>query len=357
MSNRYMFFVGTLGNGGAERVISILSGQMVKQGMDVEIVTYYDRPVFYQVDSRVKITAVEACTKSNNKLKNLLWLRRYFKENAKIVISFLAPFNMMAIAANLGTKIPIIAADRNDPTKVPTNQVLRRTRDFLYRFADGVAVQTKKNQEYFCKKVQKKSTVIYNPVDLGNYAGAALNCGKEKIFVTAGRLMPQKNQEMMIKAFADVVKKYSEYQLIIYGEGPSRESLEKLVKDLEMEKNILLPGNTKELHEKIKCAEGFLLSSDYEGMPNALIEAMCMGLPCISTKVSGATDLIVDHENGILTEVNDQRVFAEAILEFIEDSQRKEMFAKEAVKLNEQLEVSGIMNQWISFINKITAEK
>ena len=357
MSKRYIFFVGTLGNGGAERVISILSRKMVEQEMDVEILTYYDREVFYDIDSKVKLKSVESSTRTNNKLKNLIWLRKYFKENAKVVISFLAPFNMMAIAANLGNGIPIIVADRNDPTKVPTNKVLRKTRDVLYRFADGVVLQTRKNQEYFCEKVQRNSTVIYNPVNLGVYARAAFECKKEKVFVTAGRLMPQKNQEMMINAFHEVVKKYPDYRLIIYGEGPGREKLEQLVKELEMEQNILLPGSTKELHDQLKSAEGFLLSSDYEGMPNALIEAMCIGLPCISTKVSGATDLIIDHENGILTEVNDKEAFVKAILEVIECPEKKEKFSKEAVKLNEKLEVSGIMNQWISFINKITGEK
>lgn len=357
MLNRYIFFVGTLGNGGAERVISILSNNMAEQGMDVEILTYYDRPLFYQVDPKVKITAVESCTKSGNKIKNLIWLRQYFRKNAKVVISFLAPFNMMAIASNLGNGIPIIVADRNDPTKVPTNKVLRVARDILYRFANGVVLQTQKNQEYFCQKVQKNSTIIYNPVNLGDYAGAALEYKKENIFVTAGRLLPQKNQEMMIKSFADVVKKHPEYQLVIYGEGSNREKLEQLVKELDMGEKILLPGSTKALHEKLRSAEGFLLSSDYEGMPNALIEAMCLGLPCVSTKVSGATDLIEDHENGLLTELNDQEAFTNAIIELIENPDLRVKFAKNAINLNDSLEVSKIMNQWIEFINRIIAEK
>lgn len=351
---RHIFFIGTLCNGGAERVVSILAGQMAKQGLDVEILTYYDRPVSYELDERVKLTAVETMTGSGNKVKNLLAIRKYFKKNAKVVISFLAPFNIMAIAANFGSGVPIVVADRNDPRKVPSNTLVRMVRDILYCFADGVVVQTKKNQEYFSKAVQKKSIVIYNPIDLKEKAGIALKTEHEKTFVTAGRLMPQKNQEMMILAFTNVVKKYPDQKLIIYGEGPSRESLENLVKVHDLQEKVLFPGNVKDLHDRIKSAGVFVLSSDYEGMPNALIEAMCLGLPCISTKVSGATDLIKDHENGLLTELRNQKAFETAMLEMIENKELAEKMAKKASLLNNDLEVNKIMKQWISFIEKIT---
>lgn len=351
---RHIFFIGTLCNGGAERVVSILAGHMAKQGMDVEILTYYDRPVSYELDSGVKLTAVETMTGSGNKIKNLLAIRKYFKKHAKVVISFLAPFNIMAIAANFGSGVPIIVADRNDPTKVPSNTVLRKVRDILYRFATGVVVQTQKNKAYFSQAVQKKSRVIYNPIDLKEYAGIALKTEKEKKIVTAGRLMPQKNQKMMIRAFADVYAKHPDYQLVIYGEGPSRQELETLIKELGMEDGIMLPGNMSDIHEHLKSAEIFVLSSDYEGMPNALIEAMCLGLPCISTKVSGATDLIKDHENGILTDLDSREQLKAAMLELTENKELAKKLAANASKLNEELEVSKIMQQWIQFIKELT---
>ena len=351
---RHIFFIGTLCNGGAERVVSILAGHMAKQGMDVEILTYYDMPVSYELDERVKLTAVETMTGSTNKVKNLLAIRKYFKKYGNVVISFLAPFNIMAIAANFGNGVPMIVADRNDPTKVPSNFVVRKVRDVLYCFADGVVVQTQKNKAYFSRIVQKKSKVIYNPIDLKEYAQIALKSEKEKKIVTAGRLMPQKNQKMMIRAFAAVHAKYPEYQLVIYGEGPSRQELEDLVEELGLKKSILLPGNVSDIHEHIKNAEMFVLSSDYEGMPNALIEAMCLGLASISTKVSGATDLIHDHENGILTDLDNQEQLEKAMLELIENKELTNKLAVNAAKLGERLEVSKIMQQWTEFIKKLT---
>lgn len=357
MSKKYIFFIGTLCDGGAERVVSILSGKMAEQGMDVEILTYYDRPVFYKIDSRVKISSVEKFTEKKSLFYNLMWIRHYFQEHAQFVISFLAPFNIVSIVANLGTGIPMIVADRNDPAKVPTNLLTRKLRNFLYRFADGVVLQTEKNKEYFCNTVQKKGVVIYNPIELGKNQGIALRTQKEKIFVSAGRLMPQKNQKMLIDAFGEILKTHPDYRLVIYGEGPERNHLESLVREKEIQDSVFLPGSISNLHEQMKCAKLFVLTSDYEGMPNALIEAMCLGLPVISTKVSGATDLILDHENGILVEVGNQEKLQDAMLELIENPELAAHLANKAVELNETLELSKIMNQWIDFIKKITAEK
>lgn len=354
---KHLFFIGTLTNGGAERVVSILSGKMAEQGMNVEILTYYDMPVFYQVHPDVKITCVEKETGTKSKGKNFLWVRKYFKEHADVLISFLAPFNIFALVCNLGTGTPIIVADRNDPTKIPSNTLVRKVRDFLYRFADGIVVQTKKNQSYFCKQVQKKSVVIYNPINLGDKAGSALQTAKAKKIVSVGRLMAQKNQKMLFATFKNVSEKYPDYQLVIYGEGPMREELEAYAKELGIEKNISLPGSVSDVHDRIKDAEVFVLSSDYEGMPNALIEAMCLGLPVISTKVSGATDLIKNHENGLLTELDNQKELEAAMMELIENPILEEKLAKNATQLNDSLELSKIMNQWIHFIKKTTVEK
>lgn len=354
---KHLFFIGTLQNGGAERVVSILAGKMAEQGMNVEILTYYDMPVFYNIHSDVKVTCVEKETGTKSKGKNLLWVRKYFKENADVLISFLAPFNIFALACNFGTGTPIIVADRNDPTKIPSNTLVRKVRDFLYRFADGIVVQTKKNQSYFSKQVQKKSEIIYNPINLGEKAGSALQTAKDKKIVSVGRLMQQKNQKMLFSAFKNVVEKYPEYQLVIYGEGPMRGMLENYAKELGIEANISLPGSVSDVHDRIKDAEVFVLSSEYEGMPNALIEAMCLGLPVISTKVSGATDLIIDHKNGLLTELDNQKELENAMLELIGNPTLAEKLAKNAIELNNSLELNKIMNQWIHFIKKTTAEK
>lgn len=350
---KHIFFIGTLRNGGAERVVSVLASEMAESGEPVEILTYYDRPVFYEISGRVSVTAVETKSGSKNKIKNLFWLRRYLKEHADVVISFLAPFNMLAITAALGTGLPVIVADRNDPARVPARFPVRKMRDWLYRFADHVVLQTEKNKAYFSKKVQEKSTVIFNPVDMKGQTAIALQAKKEKVFVTAGRLMKQKNQKLLIQAFGKIAEKYPDYSLVIYGEGPEREALEAQVKESGLAGYVYLPGNVSDLYERMKTAEVFVLSSDYEGMPNALIEAMCIGLPVISTRVSGTEELIKEEVNGILVDCQNGQQLYEAMEFLIEHPEKRDFYGKENVKLAEELRIDKVTGQWMKIIELV----
>lgn len=350
---KIVFFDGTLMQGGAERVISILSRYMNRENYDVTILLYYNEEVFYEIDSNVKIISVIEKTGSKNIVRNLFWIRTYFKQNADIILSFLAPFNMLAIVANLGLNTPIVVADRNDPRKIPKKYILRKLRDFLYLFASGVVIQTNHNKAYFSKKIQDKSIVIYNPVDLEEKKGFAINTPSEKRIVSVGRLMKQKNQIMLIKAFSEFLKFHQDYSLTIYGDGPERDSLEQFVSEQELTNNVFLPGSVKNVHEQIANAEFFVLSSDFEGMPNALIEAMCIGLPCISTKVSGATDLIQDGINGDLVEIGDCKMLLDRMLRLANNKQLRTYYSNNAIKLNDELSSEKIVKQWLEYLSTI----
>jgi len=345
--NRVAFFIGTLGNGGAERVISILTWHLAEMGIPVEIVLYYDSEPFYEIHPDVQITYVERETHSQNLLKNILWLRRYFKKNADLVISFLAQFNMVALVALFATGIPAIVSDRNDPRHMPKQAPLRIVRNLLYHLANTVVVQTQHNKDYFSKALQKKIKIIYNPVDLQDKKGMAVRTEKKKKIVSTARLMKQKNQLMLIEAFAQVKKAFPEYTLTIYGEGPYRPVLEKRIDELGLADSVMLPGKVQNVFTCIADAALFVLSSDFEGMPNALIEAMCLGLPVISTQVSGATDLIEDGKNGLLTDVGDTAQLAESMKRMLGDSDLRQSCAREATAINEQLNVERIMEQWL----------
>ena len=345
--NRIVFFIPTLGTGGAERVVSILTKHLACKGKSVEVVLYYDSALFYDVHPAVKITYVERKTKSRNLLKNLLWLRRYFIENADLVVSFLAQFNMVALAACFATGIPVVVADRNDPRFMPKQAPVRAARNLLYHLADRIVVQTQHNKEYFSTALQKKCKIIYNPIDLQEKKSLALRTEKMQRIVSAARLMKQKNQLMLLDAFSQIKKEFPDYTLTIYGEGPFRNELEQKIKELALDDSVQLPGQVQNIFDCIADAELFVLSSDFEGMPNALIEAMCLGLPVISTKVSGATDVIQDGQNGLLTDVADTQQLAAAMRRMLTDFELRKNCAKEAVKLNEQLRTDRIVAQWL----------
>lgn len=354
MNKRIVFFDGTLREGGAERVISILSNELIDRGFDVSILLYYDDDVFYDIDERINIVSVEKENKSKKIIKNISYIRNYFKNNADIIISFLAPFNMLALFSNAKNNIPIIVADRNDPRYVPNKGFMRHARNILYeRYATAVVLQTNDNKEYFNKTIQNKSVVIKNPVDLKEYKGYALKIEKEKSIASVGRLISQKNQLLLIEAFNEVKDDYPDYKLIIYGEGPDRNELQKRINELNIDDKVLLAGNEKNIFLKISSSELFVLSSNFEGMPNSLIEAMCLGLPVISTRVSGANELIDDRENGILCEINNKNELVSSIKEVLGNNELRRKIANNACKLNDELSVDRIVEQWTELIGSI----
>lgn len=347
---RYVFFIPTLSQGGGERVISLLSRKMAQKGLPVSILLYKDAEPFYTIDPKVKLDFVCRETGSGNLLKNLFWMRRYFKEHADVVISFLAPFNILALTAMLGSGRTVIVADRNDPRFIPANPIIRKIRDLLYHTASGVIVQTRHNLEYFSASIRKKARILYNPVDMGEKAGLALRVQKQKEIVTVGRLMPQKNQVLLLEAFARISEDYPDYRLTIYGEGPHRTVLEETVRKLHLEEKVSLPGAFKDIHQRISGSSLFVLSSHYEGMPNALIEAMCLGLPVISTAVSGATDLIQSGENGLLVPCGDVDALAGAMAQLLSDEDKRRSFGQEATKVNALLHIDDITESWLEAV-------
>jgi glycosyltransferase involved in cell wall biosynthesis len=194
--------------------------------------------------------------------------------------------------------------------------------------------------------LQKKCKIIYNPVDLQDQKGLALRTQKQHRIVSAARLMQQKNQLMLINAFAQLKKEFSDHTLTIYGEGPFRGELEQRIRELGLEESVFLPGKVQNVFDCISDAELFVLSSDFEGMPNALIEAMCLGLPVISTKVSGATDLIEHGQNGLLAEVGNTEQFYQCMKQMLSDASLRESCTKNALEINERLNVDRIIGQW-----------
>lgn len=350
---RYAFFDGNLREGGAERVISILANEMCMLNENIVIITFFEDEIFYKINEKIKVIAIESYTQSRSILKNLLWLRKYLNENVDILISFLAPFNMMAILATRFTRIKVIVADRNDPRYVPRRCFLRCIRNFLYNYADGIVLQTKLNYEYFNKNIREKSTIIYNPVEVGKYSGKAINTKKEKKIVSVGRLIEQKNHTLLIRAFAKFHEDYPDYKLVIFGEGNKREMLTALIRELKIDKYVSLPGNSKQIFDEMLSAEMFVLTSIYEGMPNVLIEAMALGLPVISTRVSGATDLIIDGLNGILVDVNEEEELLKALKRMCIDKNMRLNLGKNAQNISVELAPESIAGKWISFISSV----
>lgn len=348
---RISFLLASLGSGGAERVVSLLANKMVERGHQVEIICLKFNDVYYQTDSRVKVTL--AMQKTKNRLTEVFWLRKYLKkQNPDVVIPFTEGVYCFTILSLLGTGIPIIASERLDPAAMSTTRkVLKR---LLLPFADWLVVQTQSIKEYFPESIQKKTSIIYNPVNDESLSPTLPSReGKLNRIISVGRLYPQKNQAMMIRAFAKVADEFPDWQLVIYGEGPLRESLELIVESLEMKDRVFLPGRTEHVVEELRKSKIFCMSSDYEGMSNAMIEAICVGLPIVTTDVSGVKELVKDGVNGLIVPCGDLGELSLAISKLMKNGQLIENCSINSYAIKEQFKIDSITNLWINLILQV----
>ena len=351
--SRLIINIGTLSAGGAERVVSILTKPFADSFDKVEIVLWHRLPIYYIIDSRVNITCLPDLSGSESRVKNMIFFRRYIKQlMPDLLLSFLTPFNMLAIVSLLGCKVKKVVCERNDPHFIKGGKFMEPIRNFLYRFVDGALVQTKYGLSCYPAYIRKKMKVIYNPVVLpNNIIGKAIEEPKENLFVSVGRLEPQKNQRMLIKAFAQFCDKHDDYKLVIYGDGSMREELELYIDCLGLQEKVRLPGSCKDLWQRLLPAKAFLLSSDAEGMSNALIEAMCLGLPVVSTKVSGSTDLIDNSNNGILVDIGDTDGMYKAMCDIVDNTKGSLSMGRKASNLYKDLNADVISKQWVAYLN------
>ena len=352
------FLLASLGAGGAERVVSLLANKLVERGHLVEIICLKFNDVYYQTDSRVKVTLAMQQTK--NLLTEVFWLRKYVKkQKPDVVIPFTEGVYCFTILSLLGTGIPIIASERLDPTAMSlTRKLLKR---LLLPYADWLVVQTQSIKEYFPQSIQKKTSIIYNPAvtevfrEIDNGQLTIENEGRLNRIISVGRLYPQKNQEMMIRAFAKVVDKFPDWQMVIYGEGPLRESLELIVDSLEMQGRVLLPGRTEHVIEELRKSKIFCMSSDYEGMSNSMIEAICVGLPIVTTDVSGVKELVGNGVNGFVIPCGDEKKLSIAFEKLMNNRQLIKDFSKYSYAKRELFKIDSIVEQWEKLIQQVVS--
>lgn len=275
--------------------------------------------------------------------------------NPDILLSMGVPLCVYTVPACLLTKTKHIISERNDPAHFAGKTITKLISRLAMRTANGFVFQTKDAQEYYGGRIAKKSVVIPNPLfNLENMPDKPYSGDRKKTVVSVGRLNKQKNQRMLIEAFAQLSGEFAGYSLTIWGEGPERANLEKLIKELNMQDRIFLPGTSDKILEEIYDEGIFVLSSDFEGMPNALMEAMAMGLPCISTDCpcGGSKDLINNGENGILVPVGKVEPLATAMKELISDNEKAREMGKKAMEIRQYYDTNTICSKWIAFFDK-----
>lgn len=354
------FVIGALTPGGAERVISTLSNALVED-FDVAIITFKKSTPFYRLDDRIKViscfdkidkpTSVFGSIKLNyNILKKVTAIVK--NEQIDLLIGFITSANIIATLAARRNGIPSLISERNDPLKKDIPRFWVMLRKLVYPKADNLIVQTEKVKTIYTNMLKHKNiTVLPNPIssDLSKLRKNDVN--REKIILTVGRLNNDKRHDKLIKAVDSL--KLEGWRVIIIGKGPNKKKLINLIESLNLSNQIEILSNIKNIHDYYMKASIFVFTSKAEGFPNALLEAMHFGLPCISTDCNyGPSDLITDGKDGFLVPVNDQEALIEKIDKLIKDDELKELFSKNAVETSSNYTSEKVTEKWKNVINQ-----
>ena len=357
--SRFLFIIPTLSRGGAERVVSVLSSSLARVGAEALVIKYYDTPEEYVTDAGVRIFNLSGGDRrAYEKMsypQRILALR---KAIAGLHPDFVIPF-MFSIArdvsiASVGLRCTVIQSIRINPAIAPASRLQRKWRDYLVYRSKCTFVQNEKQRQYFRKR-KETIHVLYNPVS-ENLLGVSPSFSNTVFTVSAaGRLERQKNFRLLIDSFCQAFQEGTPAILNIYGEGSLAQELSAYVAVQNRAGSIRLMGRSECMEEVYRGSDLFVLSSDFEGMPNALIEAMACGLPCVSTDCpTGPSDLIEDGVNGLLVPVRDPAAMARAIRRIYDDRDAShEMGRKAKETVAEKCDAVKIAREIISICENL----
>lgn len=356
--NTLVFTCDSMGSGGAEKVISSLANEMVNR-INVYIIGVADmnKPhSFYHLDDKVRyLTLPNNGGKRINPVKRIYVLKKMLKKiNPDIVISFLPNANIYTWLSLLFTKIPHVTSERNNPYLNPKGKIVRLLKKLSFIFSNGSVFQTKDAMDYYPTRVKNRSVIIKNPIVVNQ---SLEPCLRNKTVLAVGRLTEQKNYKCLIDAFSLFnAEKNEEYTLKIYGDGNLKKELMGYCFEMDIADKVMFMGNDQNWHEKEYEDAMYVLSSDYEGMPNSLAEAMAIGIPSISTDcpIGGSRELIENGVNGYLVPVNNPKALAKTMVRLSnEDSSR---FYNSTRNLVRDYSIETITAKWVEYIKGLRIE-
>lgn len=349
---KIMIFLNSLSRGGAERVSINLASYFSNNNIECVLLTTNTNKEEYDVPKNVKRLSLES---EKNYFKKILKFRKIISaEKPDKLLIMDTPGCIYAMPAIFLKKVKAIVSERNDPKNFEGKRIVKYISRLFMKFANGYVFQTEDAKKFYKKYLKDKGIVIYNPVFMDSIPCRNNEKIEDKI-VAVGRLTNQKNHKMLIDAFEIIKEEYPNLKLEIYGEGCLHNELQDLINNYGLINQVFLKGNKKNVLECIKDARLFVLSSKYEGMPNALIESMAIGIPSISTDCpcGGPKTLINNNVNGFLVPLGDAKLLAEKIDYCLSNYSEMYKISKEAIKIREELNIDIICRQWYEYLESV----
>ncbi len=352
------FLINSLGKGGAERVVVNLAEHFAKQENEILLVTSRvlpeEYPIGFLAKRRILEEEIETAPfgRAGKIPARILRLKKIWQEEKPdLLIAFIGKMNLYAMLSTRSSRLPVILSVRSDPAKEYPSVFLRRLAERLFVRAAGVIFQTEDALNFFSPRIRAHSAVLPNALD-ESFVKARYEGMREDEIVMVGRLDANKNHQLLLRAFARLEKEYPSMKLRFYGGGLPGSNTEPMLKalaeELGIQNKVHFMGRQTDIRARIERARIFVLASGYEGMPNALLEAMATGLAVIATDCpcGGPKTVIRNGQNGILIPVGDEAALETALRRILDNPSLEESLGKEASKLAEKLSPEAVCRQW-----------
>ncbi len=367
--SKIAFHLNTLAQGGAERVVSSLANQLASEGETVFVTTEWQEQNEFALDSRVKRIHVglKDSDQGKGRLSKYFLRIKYLKEfleseKPDVLLSFARKANYRAIMAARKTNVPVIISIRNNPMTGDSDLINKFWIKTLFPHATACVFQTVDQRAFFKPLLQDNSRIILNPINAKYLNVPEVDeTLKEKSVVHHARLVDFKNQPMLLRAFLRVHEIHPDYVLRIYGDDSgdgTKEILEGIIKDNHAEDCIFLMGPSDNLENELSKGMVYAFTSDHEGLPNSLLEAMALGLPCVATDCpcGGPATVIEDGINGLLIPIKDEDALVQGLLKLVENRDYAISLGREARKISEIANPEAISTQWKEYISEIISK-
>lgn len=357
-----LLFINTnIGYGGASKMMVWVASQMADRGHDVTFFTYRDAEELQPISLKVKHIHHQLEDKfgKQKKLYSCVMHIRQFIQDGKydVAIAFLSPSILRLALASIGTNCKVLFSERGDPSQKATSlksKIIGKINQIAFISGDAFVFQTPMAAYYYPQRVQRKGMVISNPIRPLLRTKKRIKGGDKTVVCVARLDIHQKRQDLLIDAFNLISGNFPEYSLCLYGDG--LDNNEAILRERAMHNpQIRFMGPTKDVATVIQNATMMVLSSDFEGIPNTLLESMSIGVPSVSTDCSpgGAAMLIRNKENGILVPRGDVKALASAMEYMIMHSEEAERMGIKAMEVNEIYAENVIADKWNIVFNEL----